>query len=83
MYYEMNKFHIGKIKEGFEEKIKGIDVWLEEGELIYVLSELFDPEDPDVIIYFVIMLPVVKDVLTVDADFVKVLSRGTVSRFPF
>lgn len=83
MYYEMNKFHIGKIKEGFEEKIKGIDVWLEEGELIYVLSELFDPEDPDVIICFVIMLPVVKDVLTVDADSVKVLSRGNVSRFPF
>jgi hypothetical protein len=83
MYYEMNKFHIGKIKEGFEDKIKGIDVWLEEGELIYVISELFDPKDPDVIICFVIMLPVVKDVLTVDADFVKVLSRGNVSRFPF
>jgi hypothetical protein len=83
MYYEMNKFHIGKIKEGFEDKIKGIDVWLEEGELIYVISELFDPEDPDVIICFVIMLPVVKDVLTVDADYVKLLSRGNVSRFPF
>ncbi|MCG7314819.1 hypothetical protein MHL30_17000 [Priestia flexa] len=83
MYYEMNKFHIGKIKEGFEDKIKSIDVWLEEGELIYVISELFDPEDPDVIICFVIMLPVVKDVLTVDADYVKLLSRGNVSRFPF
>lgn len=83
MYDEMNKFHIGKIKEGFEDNIKGIDVWFEEGELVYVISELYDSEDSDIIECYVIMLPVIKDVLTVGADFVRVLCRGNVSRFPF
>ncbi|MGS2777780.1 hypothetical protein ACVBAX_10405 [Robertmurraya sp. GLU-23] len=83
MYEEINKFHIGKIKEGFEDNIKGNDVWFDEGELVYVISELYDPEDSDIIVCFVIMLPVIKDVLTVDSDFVKVLSHGNVSRFPF
>lgn len=80
MYDEKNKFHIGEIIVGFEATN---DVWFDEGELVYVLSELYDPEDSDIILCYVIMQPVSKDVLALDADFVRVLSRGNVSRFLF
>lgn len=60
----------------------GLDVWFEEGELVYVLAEIFDEEDSDCILWYAIMKPISKDILRINSDFVYVKSRGNVMRFP-
>lgn len=77
----MNKYQVGEITSGFGLQIAGVDVWFDEGELVYVLSEIFDESDPDFILWYVIMKPVSKDVLRVNSDFINLISRGNVLRF--
>ncbi|MGS2777783.1 hypothetical protein ACVBAX_10420 [Robertmurraya sp. GLU-23] len=78
---KMNSYHIGEITGSFGIKIAGLDVWFDEGELVYIIAEIFDEEDSDYILWYFIMKPVSKDVLRINSDFVNVKSRGNVMRF--
>ncbi|MCT2536552.1 recombinase family protein [Aquibacillus koreensis] len=79
---KMNSYHIGEITGSFGINVAGLDVWFDEGELVYVLAEIFDEEDSDCILWYAIMQPVSKDVIRINSDFIKVKSRGNVMRFP-
>lgn len=79
---KMNSYHIGEITGSFGIKVAGQDVWFDEGELVYVLAEIYDEEDSNCILWYAIMNPVSKDVLRINSDFINVKSRGNVMRFP-
>lgn len=83
LYEHFNDFHIGEITEGIEEKIDGVDVRFDEGELVYVTSEMYDPLDPEIIICFLVKKPVSKDVIGLDTKLVNLLCLGDVLRLPF
>ncbi|MGM0975828.1 MAG: recombinase family protein [Bacillota bacterium] len=79
---KMNSYHIGEITSSFGINVAGLNVWFDEGELVYVLAEIFDEEDSDCILWYAIMKPVSIDVLRINSDFVNVKSHGNVMRFP-
>lgn len=78
----MNTYHIGEITGSFGMKLAGQEIWFDEGELVYVLAEIYDEEDSNCILWYAIMNPVSKDVIRINSDFIKVKSRGNVMRFP-
>jgi hypothetical protein len=63
-------------------EVAGLKVWFDEGELVYVLAEIFDEENPDCILWFAIMKSVSKDVLRINSESVNIISRGETLRFP-
>ncbi|MFV2050154.1 hypothetical protein ACEWK1_22680 [Metabacillus sp. YM-086] len=79
---EENKFHIGEITASFGVNIAGIDVWHNQGSLVYVLAEVFDEEDSNLVLWYVIMKPDSKVVQRVNSDYVNIKSRGIIPRFP-
>ncbi|KAB7668924.1 hypothetical protein [Bacillus sp. B1-b2] len=79
---EENKFHIGEITASFGVNIAGIDVWHNQGSLVYVLAEVFDEEDANLVLWYVIMKPDSKVVQRVNSDYLNIKSRGIIPRFP-
>lgn len=79
---KVDSYHVGEITGSFGINVAGLDVWFEEGELVYVLAEIFDGEDSGCILWYATMKPVCKDVLRINSDFVTVKIRGSVMRFP-
>jgi hypothetical protein len=82
MNKKMRSYHKGEITGGFGIKVGGQEVWFDEGELVYVLAEIFDEGDSDCILWYAIMKPTSKEVLRINSDFVNVKNHGNVMRFP-
>ena len=78
---EENKFHMGEITASFGVNIAGIDVWNNQGSLVYVLAEVFD-EESNFILWYVIMQPDSKVVQKVNSDYVNIKCHGIIPRFP-
>lgn len=73
--YDGNNFHIGLINSGFGIEVAGVKICFDEGELIYILAEVYD-EDSDCILWFAVMKSVSKDVIRLNSEFVNIISRG-------
>ncbi|MGM0975827.1 MAG: hypothetical protein ACQEW2_23195 [Bacillota bacterium] len=83
LYEHFNDFHIGEITLDLEEKIGGVGVRFDEGELVYVISEMYDPLDSENIICFLVKKPVSKQVIGLDTKLVNIFCLGDVLRLPF
>lgn len=76
------KFHVGVINSSFGIQIAGADVCFKEGEVVYILAEIYDKENPECTMWYVVLKPLSKDSLRINSEFVDLMFLENVPRFP-